>query len=119
MKPLMHTLAAVVLLAAGVAAAPARADEGGRCHFHGSKPASESVVLGCAAQRRDSLVTAGKLDQGWKGVGHESIQAVEGKKGKEWRVTFRNPAATDPARATLYMFFTLPGNFIAANFTGR
>ena len=34
------------------------------------------------------------------------------------RVTFNDPAAKDKARQTLYMFFTLPGHFIAANFTG-
>lgn len=119
MKSPIHTVAAAALLAGLQAAVPARADQGGRCHFHGSGPAAESTVLGCAAQRRDALVGTGKLDKSWQGVAHESIQAVEGKKGREWRVTFRNPAVTDPAKATLYMFFTLPGNFIAANFTGQ
>ncbi|WP_233249370.1 MULTISPECIES: DUF6488 family protein [unclassified Limnohabitans] len=29
------------------------------------------------------------------------------------------PTAKDKSKETLYMFFTLPGNFIAANFTGQ
>jgi hypothetical protein len=44
---------------------------------------------------------------------------IEGKKGKEWRVTYKNPAAPDRAKASLFMFFTPVGNFIAANHTGQ
>jgi hypothetical protein len=48
-----------------------------------------------------------------------SIEAVDGKKGKEWKVTFKDATPKDKSKETLYMFFTLPGNFIAANFTGQ
>ena len=47
------------------------------------------------------------------------VMEGEGKKGKEWKVTFKDPAAKDKTKETLYMFFTQPGNFIAANFTGQ
>jgi hypothetical protein len=110
---------AIALFAMALAAPAARADAGDSCHFHGSKPAAESTVLGCAAQRKDNLVKAGKLDAGWQGVKHDSVGLVDGKKGKEWKVSFKDPAAKDPAKATLYMFFTPVGNFIAANFTGQ
>ena len=96
----------------------ALASEGGSCHFHGSKPATEATVSGCALQRKDSLVKTGKLDAAWSAVQPASIQAIDGKKGKEWKVTFKDAAAKDTSKETLYMFFTLPGNFIAANFTG-
>ncbi|MDX2219339.1 MAG: DUF6488 family protein [Burkholderiales bacterium] len=95
------------------------ADPGGRCHFHGSKPASEATVQDCAAQRKDTLIKSGKLDASWKAISAEKIEAVDGKKGKEWKVSYRNPAVTDKSKETLYMFFTLPGNFIAANFSGK
>lgn len=95
------------------------ADAGRGCHFHGKKPAAEATVSGCATQRKDALVKAGKLDASWLGLKQDKIESVDGKKGKEWRVSFRNPAATDKTRDTLYMFFTPPGNFIAANFTGQ
>lgn len=99
--------------------APAWADKGSSCHFHGNKAAPEATVLGCAAQRKDALVKAGKLDAGWQAAHPGKPEQVDGKKGREWKVTFRNPAATDKGKDTLYMFFTLPGNFIAANFTGQ
>jgi hypothetical protein len=34
-------------------------------------------------------------------------------------VSFKNPSAKDKAKETLYVFMTLPGNYIAANFTGQ
>ncbi len=38
---------------------------------------------------------------------------------KEWKLTFKNPNASDANKKNLYLFYTLPGNFIAANFTGQ
>lgn len=99
--------------------AQALADTGSSCHFHGSKPAVEATIVQCAGQRKDALIKTGKLESSWQAVKQDKVEAVDGKKGKEWKVTFKNPAAADKGKATLYMFFTLPGNFIAANFTGR
>lgn len=116
----MKYLIALTWLASACAfGSSAMASESSSCHFHGSKPAAESTVAACASQRKDALVASGKLASAWGAVKHESVAAVEGKKGKEWKVTFKDPAATDKRKETLYMFFTLPGNFIAANFTGQ
>lgn len=95
------------------------ASAGGSCHFHGNKPAAEATVSGCAAQRKDALVKSGKLDASWSSVKQDKIESVDGKKGKEWKVTFKNPAAKDKTKEMLYMFFTPVGNFIASNFTGQ
>ncbi len=112
------TLIAAALIA--VFSAPAvRADAGSSCHFHGSKPASETTVLGCATQRKETLVKARKLEAGWLGIKHETIALVDGKKGKEWKVSFTNPSVEDKDKKTLYMFFTPVGNFVAANFSGQ
>lgn len=110
---------ATIVLSAAVWVPAAHADEGGGCHFHGSKPAAQSVVTGCADQRKQALVKGGKLDVSWSAVKPEKVEAIEGKKGKEWKLTFKNPAVTDASKQTLYMFYSLPGNFIAANFTGQ
>jgi hypothetical protein len=111
------TLAAFLFASAFGPAAVAGSD--GECHFHGNKPASESVVVGCASQNKAALVKAGKIDASWQTVKHDKAEVVDGKKGKEWKVTFKNPAAADKSKDTLYMFYTVPGNFIAANFTGQ
>lgn len=99
--------------------APVHADKGGACHFHGNTPAKEATVLTCAAQRKDALVGSRKIDASWKAVKHETIEQVDGKQGKEWKVTFRNPAAPERDKQVLYVFLSLPGNVLAANFTGK
>ena len=116
MKNLIATASLIALFGA---APPALANEGGSCHFHGSKPAAESVVLGCAKQRKEALVRSGKLESSWQALQHNTIEQVDGKKGKEWKVAFKDPGAKDKSKETLYMFFTMTGNFIAANFTGK
>lgn len=98
---------------------PVMAGPGDGCHFHGSKPTAESVVIKCADQRKESLVKDGKLEASWSTIKHESISMIDGKKSKEWRVVYKNPSATDKAKASLFMFFTPVGNFIAANHTGQ
>jgi hypothetical protein len=116
----MKTLVTLSALVGFLLTAPAAlADAGGSCHFHGSKPATEAVVTDCAAQRKASLVQAGKLDASWQAVRQDRLELVDGKKGKEWKVTFRNPAVNDSSKQTLYIFFSQPGNFIVANHTGR
>ncbi len=95
------------------------AGEDSSCHFHGSKPAAESTVIGCANQRRDALVKSGKLTASWQTIKHDQIALVDGQKGKEWKVSFKDAAAQDKTKETLYMFFTVSGNFIAANHTGK
>ncbi len=101
-------------LSSGVSADPA-----GSCHFHGSKPAEPDTVSRCAWERKEILIEKAKIDSSWDSIQQDRLEQVEGKKGKEWLVTFRNPNARDKAQETLYMFFTLTGNFIAANFTGK
>jgi hypothetical protein len=116
----MKTLFTVSALLVALFAAPAAlADVGGSCHFHGNKPATEALVSDCAAKRKAALVKAGKLDASWQAVQLDKAELVDGKKGKEWKLSFKNPAAPDAAKQTLYLFFSQPGNFIAANHTGQ
>lgn len=111
---------AALSAAALLAAQSAQAGADSSCHFHGSKPAAEATVVGCATQYKDKLVAGNKVEKSWQAVTRpEKVEQVDGSKGKEWRLTFRNPAATDKAKEALYLFYTLPGNFIAANHTGQ
>lgn len=95
------------------------AGEDSSCHFHGSKPAAESTVIGCANQRRDALVKSEKLSASWQTIKHDQVVLVDGQKGKEWKVTFKDTAAQDKSKEALYIFFTPVGNFIAANHSGK
>lgn len=113
------SLALVALTLIAPFAGSALASEGAGCHFHGSAPAAKNVVIDCALQRKATLVNSGKLDKSWEGVKPEKAEQVEGKKGKEWKVSFKNEAATDASKNTLYVFMSPAGNYIAANFTGN
>lgn len=119
MKQLIQAALFSLLSCSIIVPAVSYADPGGSCHFHGSKPATESTILKCASQRKDSLVKNGKLEKNWGPTKPASIAEVDGKKGKEWKVTFVNLDVPDEKKANLFMFFTLTGNFIAANYTGQ
>ena len=110
---------AASLLSTLAFAPQAQAGEGGSCHFHGNKPVSEAAVIDCANQRRDSLVKSGKLENSWSKVQHSKMEQIDGSKGKEWKLTYQNAAATDKVKQNLYMFYALAGHFIAANHTGK
>lgn len=116
----MNKITSIATLIATLAFAPAAfAGAGGSCHFHGHAPIKESILTGCANEQKDSLVTKGKIDPSWKSVQLDKAETVEGKSMKEWKFTFKNPAEKDASKQTLYMFYTLTGNFIGANFTGK
>jgi len=116
----MKHLFTIATFVTAVAMTPAAfAGEDSSCHFHGSKPAAESTVIGCATQRRDALVKSGKLTASWQTIKHDQTALVDGQKGKEWKISFKDAAAQDKTKETLYMFFTASGNFIAANHSGK
>ena len=111
-------IAAVSLLALA-AAGSVSAAEGSSCHFHGNTPASEKVVVDCASQRKAALVSSGKLEKSWEAAQVDKTEQIDGKKGKEWKVSFKNASVTDAVKNTLYVFMSLPGNYIASNFSGK
>jgi hypothetical protein len=114
-KFIVSATLAITALMASSAFASGEAD----CHFHGKKVASQETVSGCATKRQALLVQSGKLDKSWLNVKASNFEQVDGKQGKEWKVTFKDAAATDKSKENLYMFFTPQGNFIAANFSGK
>jgi Family of unknown function (DUF6488) len=119
MKVSRSASVALALLSAAALPIPALAGGNSGCHFHGSTPANEKVVLECASKRVDTLAANGKIDGAWKGKTHEKIEMIEVKRGKEWKVTYADPAAKDAAKSKLYLFFSHSGNFLAANHTGE
>ncbi|MGK2899573.1 MAG: DUF6488 family protein [Burkholderiaceae bacterium] len=116
MKKLTTALCAVAGLTLSI---PVFASDAEDCHFHGSAAATQETVSGCAVKHQQKLVTGGKIDNAWLAIKPSTLEQVDGKRGKEWKVTFKDPAAADKAKENLYMFFTAQGNLIAANFTGK
>jgi hypothetical protein len=116
----MKKFVSIATLVATFAFTPAAfAGSGGGCHFHGHAPIKESILTGCANAQKDALISKGKIDASWKAVTLDKAETVEGKSMKEWKFTFKNPSEKDASKQTLYLFYTLTGNFIGANFTGK
>lgn len=114
------TLLFTALAAALALTSTAQASEDAACHFHGNKPAAEATVVQCATQYKNQLIQRGKLDASWQAIAKvEKMEQVDGKRSKEWKLIFKNPAVTDKTKDTLFLFYSLSGNFIAANHTGQ
>jgi len=113
----MRNISTVLLVSSLFFASPVMAgaghDHGNGSHSHG--PISSEKVINKATEKVKSLIKSGKLDKSWADV--KAVGAST--KGDEWVVTYKNDKVSDAAKQTLYVFFSLDGIYIAANFTGK
>ncbi len=91
----------------------------GHNHSHSHNPVSQSQAEEIAIKSVSKLLEKGKIDSSWK-----SIKVTHTKKenfggNMEWVVTFKNENISDPAKQTLYVFLTLGGEYLGANYTGK
>jgi len=91
-------------------------------HEHGNAP-SEPVSKQEAEKKAIEFVKTfskkGKLEASWATLQPASIEQKTFKKGSEWVVTFNNPKAENKDKQTLYVFLSLSGKFLGANFSGN
>ena len=88
-------------------------------HSHAQGPISEETVKQKAAKQVTDLVSKGKIDKSWSEIKPAKAYQKTFKKDPEWVVEFANNAVPDKAKQTLYLFYTLDGHYMAANFTGK
>jgi hypothetical protein len=118
--PTAASLALGLTTTLGGAFAPAAlAGPGAVGHTHSKTPATKDEVLATSKKVRDQLITDGKIEASWKDIVPSDAEQKDFSGKKEWVVTFKNPNATDKAKATLYIFLALNGNYLASNFTGK
>lgn len=107
-------LASACLAADPVVAGP------GVGHSHSHEPASKDQILETAKKVRENLIKEDKIQASWQTVEPSGAEQKAFKNGKtEWVVTFKDPLAADKTKETLFMFFSLGGNYLASNFTGK
>lgn len=115
----MRIRAIIFSLVLGLFSAAAMAGAG-HDHGHSHDPVSQSQAEEVATKSVSSLVDRGKLDKSWKAT---SVAKAKKKKNfggsMEWVVSFKNENIKDPAKQTLYVFLTLGGEYLAANYTGN
>lgn len=118
MRILSTTLLTSVLLLSIPALAGTGHEHGpGGAHTHG--PISSNSAMKKAEAQVKSLVERGKLGKNWAGLKASEASQKNFGKGNEWVVTFKNHNEADPAKQTLYVFYTLNGTYLATNFSGK
>ena len=86
---------------------------------HSRGPISSDQVIDRALKKMKHMADAEKIDASWSGVEAVGAEQKTFSKGPEWVVTFKNDKVSDTAKQTLYIFFSLDGHYIAANYTGN
>lgn len=92
----------------------------GSDHSHEpAAPISEGEALKTAAGIVANVVKEGKLDESWGAVKPGKITQKTFKNEPEWVVAFDNAKVEDKSKQTLYVFLSLSGHYLGANFTGE
>ena len=86
-------------------------------HSHG--PISSEAAIKKADRQINSMVERGKLDKSWADAKVTGATQKAFEQGDEWVVTAKNDNASDAAKRSLYIFYTLDGTYVGSNFTGK
>ncbi len=93
-------------------------EDGGHSHSHAHESISGDEAAVKASKKIEQLIKKGKLDASWAGLKAASVEKKSYAKGPEWLIIFKNDKVTDMKKRTLYLFFSMDGHYIAANYTG-
>lgn len=106
----------IALIATPAFGAGGHDDHSGHNHGPAAVELNQSQIQEKASGFVASLVEKGKLDASWAQM---KPQEAKANSGHEWVVTFFNTEIKEPEKQTLYMFLTLSGEYVAANFSGK
>ncbi len=116
MRYVTTIICSVLLLLASPVYAGSGHDHG---HGHSHDPVTKSQAEDIAIQSVAKLVERDKIDASWKSVDVWKSEKKQFGNNLEWVVVFSNVKVSDPAKQTLYIFLTLEGEYVAANYTGN
>ena len=86
-------------------------------HAHGPISNKKAVTKGIAKVK--FLAKRGTVDKSWAAVTQGSAEKKTFNSKPEWVVMFKNEKIKDKSKQKLYIFFSLDGHYIAANYTGK
>lgn len=89
----------------------------GAGHSHG--PINQDKVTVKAEKTVNSLINQGVLDNSWAGLPVTTIERTKRNGDLVWLARVENTNAKDAAKRTLYIYLTLTGGFINANYSGQ
>ena len=91
----------------------------GHDHSHSHDPVSQKQAESIAIKSVSQLIDKGKIDKSWKSIGVTKSEKKQYGSEMEWVVIFDNKKISDPAKQTLYVFLTISGEYLAANYSGK
>ena len=92
----------------------------GSGHSHGpATPITKAQALKKATNIVKNFVKKSTLAPSWAERKPAFAEKRQSKYGPEWVIVFDNPGVKDKEKQTLYVFLTLSGQFIAANYSGN
>lgn len=86
---------------------------------HSHEPLSSSEAKLKAAEKLNQLAASGKIDASWANVKASGIEQKAPDFAMEWVVFFENKKISDPTHQTLYLFFSLDGDYITLSHDGN
>ena len=94
----------------------------GSGHSHGPTKAQVKISSEEVSKRASTMVELlageGRIDKTWAGVKKSKVEQKIFNQRPEWVVSYRNTDLDDASKQTLYLFFTLYGEYLAANYSG-
>ena len=88
-------------------------------HSHSHTPVTQTMAQANATEIVAALVNRNKLENSWSSIAASSIEKITFNGNPEWQVVFVNEKIANTGKQKLYVFLTLGGDYIAANFTGK
>lgn len=114
----MKILVTTLILSSLLFGAPVIAGSG-HTHSHAQTPANQETVEKNAEKVLVSLAERKKLDGSWASITAASAEKKQFNGRSEWVVIFINDNIADTNKQKIYVFMTLAGEYIAANYTGN
>jgi len=94
-------------------------DGGHSNHSHSHSPIDSNKAKTKATRMLSSLVKKNVIDKSWEGIQPTKAEKKIFSKGPEWVISFKNDKIKDEAKQNLFIFYSLNGHYIAANYTGK
>lgn len=88
-------------------------------HGHSHEPVTQQQAEQNASRVLSTLVSRGVIEDSWGAIRVASSEQKVFGGQTEWVVSYRNESVSDPSKRTLYIFLTLAGEYLAANYTGQ
>ena len=88
-------------------------------HGHAHDPISQAEAQKIAEDSIAQLVKKESIEKTWYKAVFQSAEQKEFGGKMEWVVIFKNDKASNTKESMLYIFLTLGGQYIAANYTGE